>query len=233
MGNSIVRTVSLTKDYGSASKPLHVLRGIDVEIARGEIVAIVGPSGVGKSTLLHLLGALDKPTSGEVHIDDRSIHTLSENEMAEFRNRRVGFVFQFHYLLPEFSALENVMMPAFISGRGRDEVSTKAHDLLGSVGLLDRTEHRPNALSGGEQQRVAFARALINSPSIVLADEPTGNLDREASQRLHELILTMCRENQQTFVIVTHNEDLASQADRVIELRDGKVASDAYQQTTA
>jgi len=222
----LIVTQALCKAYTLQEESIEVLKGIDLTVARGEIVSIVGPSGVGKSTLLHILGALDQPTSGTVTIDGQSLSGLGELEMAELRNRKVGFVFQFHYLLPEFTALENVMMPAFIGGRGQTEVQPHAEDLLSQVGMDHRMQHRPNELSGGEQQRVAFARALINKPAIVLADEPTGNLDREASATLHRMILQLCRERQLTFLIVTHNESLAAQTDRIVTLQDGRIQND-------
>lgn len=205
------------------SLELKVLKGIDIEIDEGEIIAIVGPSGVGKSTLLHILGALDRPTSGSVHIGKVDVFKMSDKELAYFRNRRIGFVFQFHHLLPEFTALENVAMPALIARMARDTSFERARMILESMGLKDRTDHKPRQLSGGEQQRVAFARALMNDPSMVLTDEPSGNLDLSNSMALHELMFQWVRERNKTFVVVTHNRELAAQADRVIELYDGRV----------
>ncbi|NOZ55346.1 MAG: ABC transporter ATP-binding protein [Calditrichaeota bacterium] len=205
---------------------LHVLKGIDLDIRRGEIVAIVGPSGVGKSTLLHILGALDRPTAGTVSVDGVDVFSMDNGQLAAFRNRTAGFVFQFHHLLPEFTALENVMMPALIAGVDRKRAEKRALQLLEQVGLSDRAGHRPNELSGGEQQRVAVARALTNSPKLLLADEPSGNLDAQASKHLHELLWDLVRKEGRTLIIVTHNLDLAKTADRVIELWDGRIKSD-------
>jgi len=219
----MVLTDNLYKNYYLDSRTVEVLKGIDLEIYEGEIVAIMGPSGVGKSTLLHILGVLDRPTSGRVLIDDIDIFRFSDQKLAEYRNKTVGFVFQFHHLLPEFSALENVMLPGMIAGINKETVRNRAIELLTEVGLEERLDHRPNELSGGEQQRVAVARALINSPKLLLADEPSGNLDRQSAEALHQLFWELNQKVNQTLIIVTHNIELARQADRVIELFDGRV----------
>lgn len=219
----ILITRELCKSYPTVDGPLEVLRNINLTVEAGEIVAIVGPSGVGKSTLLHLLGVLDRPTSGEVEISGTPVFKFNDKELAGFRNRTVGFVFQFHHLLPEFTALENVMMPALILGRGAAQVQHRAMELLTEVGLAGRAGHRPGELSGGEQQRVAVARALMNAPQLVLADEPSGNLDRVSSETLHELLWNLSRRHGRTFIIVTHNLELASRADRIVELFDGRI----------
>ncbi len=221
--NKIVLTDNLYKNYYLNTLPVEVLKGIDLEIYKGEIVAVMGPSGVGKSTLLHILGVLDRPTSGRVLIEDIDIFQYDDQQLAEYRNKTVGFVFQFHHLLPEFSALENVMLPGLIAGINKITVRNRAIELLTEVGLEKRLDHRPNELSGGEQQRVAVARALINSPKLLLADEPSGNLDRQSAEALHQLFWELNQKLKQTLIIVTHNLDLAGQADRVIELFDGRV----------
>ena len=207
------------------SSELKVLKGIDIEIHQGEILAIIGPSGVGKSTLLHILGALDRPNTENVRINATDVFTMGDRQLAGFRNQTVGFVFQFHHLMPEFTALENVAMPGLIARQNSKQVFQKASNLLKEVSLQDRMGHRPRELSGGEQQRVAFARSLINDPTIVLADEPSGNLDLTNSTTLHQLIWDLVRQKEKTFVVVTHNRELASQADRIIELYDGKIKS--------
>jgi lipoprotein-releasing system ATP-binding protein len=222
---SVVLTDNLYKNYYLDSRTIEVLKGIDLEIYEGEIVAIMGPSGVGKSTLLHVLGVLDRPTSGRVMIDEIDIFQHSDQQLADYRNKTVGFVFQFHHLLPEFSALENVMLPGLIAGINKVTVRTRAIELLTEVGLEERLDHRPNELSGGEQQRVAVARALINSPKLLLADEPSGNLDRQSAEALHQLFWELNQKLNQTLIIVTHNLELAEQADRVIELFDGRIRS--------
>jgi lipoprotein-releasing system ATP-binding protein len=219
----ILITRDLVKNYPTATGSLEVLKDINLAVYAGEIVAIVGPSGVGKSTLLHLLGALDRSTSGEVEIDGTPISSFDDRALAQFRNRTVGFVFQFHHLLPEFTALENVMMPALIAGRNGRMIAQRAKQLLRDVGLAERASHRPGELSGGEQQRVAVARALMNEPRLVLADEPSGNLDRQSSEGLHQLLWNLSRRDVRTFIIVTHNLELAQKADRVIELFDGRI----------
>lgn len=202
---------------------LKVLKGIDLSVKEKEIVSIVGSSGAGKSTLLHILGTLDKPDSGYVSYDEKPVTELNEEALATFRNKTIGFVFQFHHLLPEFTALENVCIPAFIGGTPRKEAEDQAMKILDMMGLSDRVTHKPSALSGGEQQRVAVARALINHPRIVLADEPSGNLDSAAAKELHQLFFRLRDEIGQTFIIVTHNQELAKMADRMITMKDGKI----------
>ncbi len=206
----------------SGPEPLSVLDDIDLTIHKGELLAIVGASGVGKSTFLHIIGALDRPTSGTVHYGDVDVFSLSNNKLAQFRNERVGFVFQFHHLLPEFSALENVMLPALIRGADQNEAEESASKILGDVGLKSRLHHRPGELSGGEQQRVAVARALVLNPDVVLADEPTGNLDAHTGEAIHDLLCTINRQKNMTFVVVTHNDKLAVRADRVLRMSEGK-----------
>ncbi len=208
---------NIYKRYGT----VEVLRGVDVEISRGEVVSIVGPSGSGKSTLLHILGTLDSADSGEVRMNQVLLQSLSGKKMAAFRNKHIGFVFQFHHLLPEFSALENVCIPGWLSGRGKAVVKQEAEKLLSMLGLANRMENKPNQLSGGEQQRVAVARALINKPDIIFADEPTGNLDSANAKDLHQLFFDLRSQFSQTFLIVTHNEELATLSDRVLHMRDG------------
>jgi lipoprotein-releasing system ATP-binding protein len=210
---------SLSKTYRNAEVPVDVFRNLTIEAERGEMLAIVGPSGIGKSTLLHLLGGLDRPDSGAIDVADRDLTTMSNDELARFRNRSVGFVFQFHHLLPEFTALENVAMPGWIGRMPKQEALTKAGQLLGELGLDARAGHFPNQLSGGEQQRVAIARALLTDPVLFLADEPTGNLDLETSERVFELMRRCHAARGLTSVIVTHNPDLASRCDRVFEMR--------------
>jgi len=202
---------------------LHVLDGIDLDIRKGEMLAIVGASGVGKSTLLHMLGALDRPTSGKVYFGDVDVFGLDNGRTARFRNERVGFVFQFHHLLPEFSALENVMMPALIRRIGREQAAESASKILCDVGLGKRLLHRPGELSGGEQQRVAVARALMLNPDVVLADEPTGNLDAHTGEAIHDLLCGINKQKGITFIIVTHNDKLALRADRVLRMAEGKL----------
>jgi lipoprotein-releasing system ATP-binding protein len=204
---------------------IEVLKGVDIEIGKAEIVSIVGPSGSGKSTLLHILGTLDKPDSGTVTMDNTVISGLSGKKLAAFRNKHIGFVFQFHHLLPEFTALENVCIPGWLGGRKKTEVRDQATELLKLLNLGHRLENKPNQLSGGEQQRVAVARALINKPEIVMADEPTGNLDSANAKELHQLFFDLRKQFQKTFLIVTHNEELAHLSDRVLHMRDGKIVS--------
>jgi lipoprotein-releasing system ATP-binding protein len=202
---------------------VEVLKGVDVEISRGEVVSIVGPSGSGKSTLLHILGTLDTADRGEVRMNQVLLQSLSGKKMAAFRNKHIGFVFQFHHLLPEFSALENVCIPGCLSGRAKTVVKQEAEKLLTMLGLANRMENKPNQLSGGEQQRVAVARALINKPDIIFADEPTGNLDSANAKDLHQLFFDLRNQFSQTFLIVTHNEELATLSDRVLHMKDGKI----------
>ncbi len=210
---------NIHKKYGS----LEVLKGVDLLINKGEIVSIVGSSGAGKSTLLHILGTLDTADAGEIYLNNNRIDKLTGNPLAKFRNKYIGFVFQFHHLLPEFNALENVCIPGWIAGNNKKEVANRAETLLKQLGLGNRIENKPQQLSGGEQQRVAVARALINHPEIVFADEPTGNLDSKNAKELHELFMQLRGEFNQTFLIVTHNEELALMSDRVIHMKDGRV----------
>jgi lipoprotein-releasing system ATP-binding protein len=210
---------NIHKSYGQ----LEVLRGVGVGISQGEIVSIAGPSGSGKSTLLHILGTLDKADSGSIALDNKNLGDMNAKTLAAFRNRNIGFVFQFHHLLPEFTALENVCVPGWIAGRSKKEVAEKAIGLLNLLGLGDRTENKPQQLSGGEQQRVAVARALINQPKIIFADEPTGNLDSANAKELHDLFFDLRQKFNQTFLIVTHNEELAQMSDRILHMKDGKI----------
>lgn len=220
MNTPLVKAVDIRKSYGA----LNVLKGIDLEVAAGEVVAIVGASGAGKSTLLHILGTLDVPDQGTLFLRDQDVFRFSSTKLAAFRNKSVGFVFQFHNLLPEFSALENVMIPGWIAGRSKQEITSRAKELLTMLGLASRMEHKPSELSGGEQQRTAVARALINDPVLVLADEPSGNLDSKNAQELHQLFFDLRKQLNQTFIIVTHNQEFAGMADRTIEIKDGQVA---------
>ena len=214
----MLSTNNLSKSYGD----LNILKGVSIEAQRGEIVSIVGASGAGKSTLLHIIGTLDRPDSGKVLIDDVDVFSLSATKIAQFRNQKIGFVFQFHHLLPEFSALENVMMPALINNVSVSTAQKKASSLLDRMQLNNRLHHKPSELSGGEQQRVAIARSLINDPAIILADEPTGNLDSSNSLIIFDMILQLRAELQQTFILVTHNDELAKQSDRTLRMADGK-----------
>ncbi|HEY6955994.1 MAG TPA: ABC transporter ATP-binding protein [Flavisolibacter sp.] len=211
------------KDIHKRYGPVEVLKGVDITINAGEIVSIVGPSGSGKSTLLHILGTLDKPDRGEVFLGNEAISGLQGNKLASFRNKHIGFVFQFHHLLPEFSALENVCIPGWLTSRNKNEVKKGAEELLRILGLTGRLENKPNQLSGGEQQRVAVARALINKPDIVFADEPTGNLDTANAKELHQLFFDLRKEFNQTFLIVTHNEELARLSDTTLTMKDGRI----------
>ena len=221
----MLRAKGIQKNYAQ----LHVLKGVDITISKGEIVSIVGSSGAGKSTLLHILGTLDTPDSGEIFLNEIPVHTLKGKKLAQFRNKQIGFVFQFHHLLPEFTALENVCIPGWVAGRRKKEVEEGAIKLLKLLGLGQRLENKPNALSGGEQQRVAVARALINKPSIVFADEPTGNLDSKNAKELHDLFVQLRKDFNQTFLIVTHNEELATMSDRVLHMKDGLIMPPAPQ----
>jgi lipoprotein-releasing system ATP-binding protein len=215
----MIKAENIHKSYGA----LHVLKGIDLEIKKGEIVSIVGASGAGKSTLLHILGTLDRPDKGSIFYDNNQIDLLPERKFSEFRNRQIGFVFQFHHLLPEFTALENVCIPAFIQGVSRSKAEEKALELLNFLNLEDRATHKPAQLSGGEQQRLAVARALINDPAVILADEPSGNLDSKSAVELHQLFFDLRSQLNQTFIIVTHNTALADMADRKLTIADGKI----------
>ena len=208
---------NITKSFGS----LQVLKGIDLHIDRGEVVSIVGPSGAGKTTLLQIIGTLDRPDSGTVCVDGIDVTALSQKKLADFRNRHIGFVFQFHQLLPEFTALENIMIPAYIAGTSQKAAKQRAQELLSFMGLSDRASHKPNELSGGEKQRIAVARALINNPGVILADEPSGSLDSKNKEELHQLFFDLRNQYGQTFVIVTHDEQLATITDRTIHMRDG------------
>lgn len=214
--------ISARNIYKNYNK-LEILKGIDVDINEGEIVSIVGSSGAGKTTLLTILGTLDRPTSGELTIAGTNVHTLNDTKLAAFRNLNIGFVFQFHHLLPEFNAIENICMPAFIAKTNRKQAEKRAEELLEYLGLSERKLHKPSELSGGEQQRVAVARALINSPKVIFADEPSGNLDSKTAQELHQLFFNLRKAYNQTFVIVTHNTELANMADRKLEMKDGNI----------
>lgn len=215
----MLTAVNIQKKYGQ----LAVLKGVDISVGKGEIVSIVGSSGAGKSTLLHILGTLDKADSGSISMDGQRIESLSGKKLAAFRNNHIGFVFQFHHLLPEFTALENVCIPGWIAGKAKKEVQARAVELLNTLGLGDRLENKPQQLSGGEQQRVAVARALVNDPIIVMADEPTGNLDSTNARELHQLFIDLRNQFRQTFLIVTHNEELARLSDRILHMKDGKI----------
>ncbi len=219
---TMIDVKNITKSFGS----LQVLKGIDLHIDKGEVVSIVGPSGAGKTTLLQIIGTLDKPDGGTVTIDGTDVGGLSSNRLSDFRNRHIGFVFQFHQLLPEFTAIENVMIPAFIAGTGKAAARRRAAELLEFMGLADRAGHKPNELSGGEKQRVAVARALVNNPDVILADEPSGSLDSKNKAELHQLFFDLRDKFGQTFVIVTHDEGLAATTDRTIRLRDGLIMND-------
>lgn len=221
--SSLLEVTELTKSYGAGETRVDVLQGVNLTVAEGETIALVGASGTGKSTLLHIMGTLDRPSSGNVFFQGQDVFRLSEAALASFRNRSIGFVFQFHHLLPEFSAVENVMMPLLIAGTKRSEAVAPARELLEEVGLAHRLTHKPGELSGGEQQRVAIARALILSPKLLLADEPTGNLDMKTSDEVHETLEGIHRKRGVTLVIVTHNEKLASRMGRTVRLLDGRV----------
>jgi lipoprotein-releasing system ATP-binding protein len=213
------------KNIHKSYEQLQVLKGVSLEISKGDLVCIVGPSGAGKSTLLHIMGTLDKADKGSVFINGQDISALKDNQLSDFRNQHLGFVFQFHHLLPEFTAIENVSIPAFIARKNEAETKKRAEELLDFMGLKDRMQHRPNELSGGEQQRVSVARALMNQPLVILADEPTGNLDTERSEELHQLFFNLKNEFNQTFIIVTHNDLLAEKADKKFVMKDGLIIS--------
>ncbi len=215
--DTIIEVTNVTKTYGA----LKVLKGVDLSVARGEVVSIVGASGAGKTTLLQIIGTLDKPDGGKLAINKTDVFALGDKKLSVFRNKNIGFVFQFHHLLPEFTALENVCIPAYIGKTSKADAEKRAKELLGFLGLSQRMEHKPAELSGGEQQRVAVARALINNPEVILADEPSGNLDSNTAKDLHNLFFTLRKEFNQTFVIVTHNDELANMADRKLVMRDG------------
>jgi lipoprotein-releasing system ATP-binding protein len=222
----MIKASNIHKHYG----PLEVLKGVDVHIKKGEVVAITGPSGAGKTTLLQLLGTLDSPSKNKkatLEINGQNLQKISEKTLSKFRNKNIGFIFQFHQLLPEFTALENVCIPAFIAKTNKKEAENKALELLDYLGLKERIHHKPNELSGGEQQRVAVARALINKPAVIFADEPSGNLDSKSAENLHHLFLKLRKEFGQTFVIVTHNKELANMADRTLKMCDGKIVADS------
>lgn len=225
MSDSLLEVVDLCKSYGSGEGRVEVLKGVSINLAKRETVALLGASGAGKSTLMHILGALDRPTSGSVSYEGENIFAKSESQLAAFRNRSIGFVFQFHHLLPEFTALENVMMPALINGTSRSEALSAAQTILGEVGLGHRLTHKPGELSGGEQQRVAVARALVMNPQLLLADEPTGNLDMKTSESIHDLFEALHRSRGLSIMVVTHNERLAVRTMRQIRLLDGLVQS--------
>jgi len=215
----MLEAINITKKYGE----LEVLKGVDISIKKGEVVSIVGSSGAGKSTLLHILGTLDKADTGTINLENTRVNELSGKKLAAFRNKHIGFVFQFHHLLPEFTAVENVCIPGWIGGAKKKETQERAIALLNKLGLGARLEHKPQQLSGGEQQRVAVARALINNPSIIMADEPTGNLDSVHAKELHDLFISLRNEFNQTFLIVTHNEELARMSDRTLHMKDGRI----------
>lgn len=215
----MIKASGIVKSFGS----VHVLKGINLRVEKGEIVSIVGASGAGKSTLLQIIGTLEKANAGTIEIDGLAINQLSDNNLAEFRNAKIGFVFQFHHLLPEFTALENICIPAFIAKTTRKEAEKKAYDLLDFLKLTDRADHKPSELSGGEQQRIAVARALINQPSVILADEPSGNLDSKAAIDLHKLFFDLRDQFKQTFVMVTHNKEFAAMSDRILTIKDGVI----------
>jgi lipoprotein-releasing system ATP-binding protein len=215
----MIQAQNIYKSFG----PLKVLKGIDLQVNKGEIVSIVGASGAGKTTLLHIIGSLDRADQGNVHINQTDISKLNDRKLAAFRNKHIGFIFQFHHLLPEFTALENICIPAFIAGSSKKAAELRAMELLDFLGLKDRSTHKPAQLSGGEQQRVAVARALMNNPDVVLADEPSGNLDSQNARELHKLFFSLRTTFGQTFIIVTHNEELAAMADRKITMRDGSI----------
>jgi lipoprotein-releasing system ATP-binding protein len=219
----ILSAKAVCRDFVTPEKTLSVLKGVELSLNQGEVISVMGPSGVGKSTLLHILGGLDQPTAGEVRISGELLSSMSESERARFRNRKLGFVFQFHYLMDDFTAAENVMIPMLVAGLTNGEAKGRGELLLEQVGLTDRMDHLPKELSGGEQQRVAVARALANNPDLILADEPSGNLDTETGRKLHELIFQLNSENGTTFVVATHNRELADKCTRRLIMKDGRV----------
>lgn len=219
----MIRAENIKKSFGT----LEVLKGINLEIPAGKIYSIVGASGAGKTTLLQILGTLGKPDSGSIYFNNRNISSFSEKEISSFRNKEIGFVFQFHHLLPEFTALENVCIPAFIAKKSKQEAEKRAHELLKYLGLVGRTSHKPSELSGGEKQRVAVARALINNPLVIMADEPSGNLDSANRDELHELLFKLRDDFGQTFIIVTHDDNFADRSDKIIHIKDGVIAGNA------
>jgi len=225
-GDTIISAVDISREFPTAEGMLRVLSGVSLDVRKGQMVAVTGPSGVGKSTLLHILGGLDRPTRGQVTVSGTTFTGMSETELARFRNRKVGFVFQFHYLLDDFSALENVMIPMILGGQSRAQATRRGELLLEQVGLRDRRSHRPKELSGGEQQRVAVARALANEPDVVLADEPSGNLDTGTGRKLHELMFRLNAENATTFLVATHNRELADRCHKELQLTDGRLEQD-------
>jgi lipoprotein-releasing system ATP-binding protein len=215
----MLKALGIQKTYGK----LHILKGVDLQVKQGEIVTIVGASGAGKSSLLNIIGTLDKPDAGQLYLNDTEVSGLNSKQLSHFRNTQIGFIFQFHHLLAEFNAIENVCIPAFIAGTGKAEAEKRAATLLDMLGLSSRMHHKPNQLSGGEQQRVAVARALVNKPALILADEPSGNLDSANARDLHELFINLRNEFNQTFIIVTHNDDLAALSDRKVSMKDGLI----------
>lgn len=225
-GFDIIKARGLSKIYGDGVE-VRALDNVDLDIKRGEFLSIIGPSGSGKSTLLHMIGILDTPTSGSITIDDRVVTEMTDRERSRVRNEVLGFIFQYHHLMPDFNALENVMMPLLISGMNNRDAKKKAAALLEEVGLADRMDHRPNQLSGGQAQRVAIARALANDPGIVIGDEPTGNLDTKASDMIYDLLRKLNRERGQTFILVTHDEDMSKKTDRIIRIVDGRISDDS------
>jgi lipoprotein-releasing system ATP-binding protein len=215
----MLQATGIHKSYGK----LHILKGVDLEVEKGQIITIVGASGAGKSTLLHIIGTLDRQDHGSLRLNNVDVGSLSPKKLSAFRNEHIGFIFQFHHLLPEFTALENICIPAYIAKKGKKQAEQKAYELLDLLGLKDRAHHKPNELSGGEQQRISVARAMINNPSIILADEPSGNLDSNNAESLHNLFADLRDTLQQTFVIVTHNENLANMANRKVLMKDGQI----------
>jgi len=226
MSEALVEVIDLRKSYFDGDTELPVLKGVNLTVRRGEMICIVGPSGVGKSTLLHIIGTLDTPTSGKVLFEGEDIFSMDQEKLADFRSRQIGFIFQFHYLLPEFTALENVAMGALIAGKPSDEAFAKAEELLKRVGLKERMNHKPTKLSGGERQRVAVARALVNDPKLILADEPTGNLDTRTSETVFELIWELKEMMGKTLILATHDLNLAKRGDRMVKMIDGKIAEE-------